>query len=152
MMHTPHLFLRSSAGIDHKGIFYKPIVYQDKNIFEVPMSAAVRELVKKGMWQAVSGRGTGYAANVDGFDVCGKTGTAQMVSTDKATKKTQDHAWFMGFAPRDKPELGWVILTENAGQGGRQSAPRAKPILEYYYRRTRGIPEEVKAETTKAEK
>jgi len=152
-MHTPHLFLRAAAGIDRKDKFFKAIEnYQDNNIFEVPMPPAVHEIVKKGMWGAVSGRGTGYAANIDGFDVCGKTGTAQMVSTDKATKKTQDHAWFMGFAPRDKPELGWVILTENAGQGGRQSAPRAKPILEDYYRRTRRITtEEIKAET-KAEK
>jgi len=150
-MHTPHLFLRSAPGIDHKGDFYKEILYQDKNLFDVPMTPIAREVVKKGMWGAVSGRGTGYAANVDGFDVCGKTGTAQMVSTDKATNKTQDHAWFMGFAPRDKPELGWVILTENAGQGGRQSAPRARPILEDYYRRTRGITDEAKAET-KAER
>jgi penicillin-binding protein 2 len=146
-MHTPHLFLRAVDWKDRQGNYYKEIKYEDKNIFEVPMSQIAREVVRKGMWQAVSGRGTGYAANVDGFDVCGKTGTAQMVSTDKATTKTQDHAWFMGFAPRDKPELGWVILTENAGQGGRQSAPRARPILEDYYRRTRGVTiEETKAE------
>jgi penicillin-binding protein 2 len=145
-MHSPHLFLRSAPGSDRRGDHSGEIKYEDKNIFTVPITQAVHEIVKKGMWQAVSGRGTGYAANVDGFDVCGKTGTAQMVSTDKATKKTQDHAWFMGFAPRDKPELAWVILTENAGQGGRQSAPRAKPILEDYYQRTRGITEGIKAE------
>ena len=71
--------------------------------------------------------------------VGGKTGTAQVISTEKATKKTQDHAWFMSFAPRDKPEMALVILTENAGFGGAQSAPRAKPIYEDYYRRTRNL-------------
>ncbi len=145
-MQTPHLFLKAAAGIDREGKHHPEIGYEDKNMFTVPMSPEIQEIVKKGMWQAVNASGTATAALVEGFDVCGKTGTAQVVSTDKATKKTQDHAWFMGFAPRDKPELSIVILTENAGFGGKQSAPRAKPILEDYYRRTRGIPEETKAE------
>ena len=75
-----------------------------------------------------------------GFDVCGKTGTAQVASNDKVGAKNKDHAWFMSFAPRDNPELAMVILTENAGFGGKQSAPRARPIYEEYYRRTRGLP------------
>jgi penicillin-binding protein 2 len=92
------------------------------------------------MWQAVNGSGTAAAAAVPGFDVCGKTGTAQVASNDKVGAKNKDHAWFMSFAPRDNPELAMVILTENAGFGGKQSAPRARPIYEEYYRRTRGLP------------
>ncbi len=141
-MHTPHLLLRVVPGRNRLGAEEAEIRYADANIFRVPMGPAVHDIVKKGMWQAVNAGGTAGAAAVEGFDVCGKTGTAQVISTEKATKKTQDHAWFMSFAPRDKPEMAMVILTENAGFGGKQSAPRAKPIYEEYYKRTRGIKDE----------
>ena len=139
-MFTPHLFLRASGGTDRLGRKHPEIVYEDKNRYQVPMNSAIHDIVKKGMWQAVNGAGTAGAAAVEGFDVCGKTGTAQVASNDKAGSKNKDHAWFMSFAPRDNPEMAMVILTENAGFGGKQSAPRAKPIYEDYYRRTRGLP------------
>jgi hypothetical protein len=63
-----------------------------------------------------------------------------VASKDKAGKKTNDHAWFISFAPRDKPEICGVVLTENAGRGGRESAPRTQAIYEDYYRRTRNLP------------
>jgi len=118
----------------------------------VPMSDEIHKVVKDGMYGVVNeGGGTGGNARVEGFDVCGKTGTAQVASRDKAGKNSKDHAWFISFAPRDKPEICAVVLTENAGFGGRESAPRAKAIYEDYYRRTRGItdkPEETKAENS----
>jgi penicillin-binding protein 2 len=148
-MHTPHLFLKAVPGIDREGKSHPEITYEDKSRFVVPMSPAIHDIVKKGMWQAVNAGGTAGGTAIEGFDVCGKTGTAQVASKERAGKKTQDHAWFMSFAPRDKPELSMVILTENAGFGSRQSVPRAKPIYENYYRRTRGITEEIKAEEAK---
>lgn len=145
-MHTPHLFLRAEPGVDRLGNSHPEMRYEDKNTFVVPMNADIHDIVKKGMWQAVNAGGTAGAAAVEGFDVCAKTGTAQVVSTEKANKATQDHAWLMSFAPRDNPEMAMVILTENAGFGGKQSAPRAKPIYEEYYRRTRKITDPVVAD------
>lgn len=151
-MNTPHLFLRAVAGVDREGNQQPEIKYEDKSRFIVPMNAEIHEIVKKGMWGAVhDGAGTAGGARVEGFDVCGKTGTAQVASKDKAGSKNKDHAWFMSFAPRDKPEICSVVLTENAGFGGKQSAPRAKEIYEDYYRRTRGLIDETKADETKAE-
>ncbi len=147
--YTPHLFLKATAGVDREGKQHGETAYVDNHKFVVLMSSEIHEIVKKGMWQAVNAGGTAGGTAIEGFDVCGKTGTAQVISTEKATKKTQDHAWFMSFAPRDKPELSMVILTENAGFGSKQSVPRAKPIYEDYYRRTRGITEETKAEEAK---
>jgi len=151
-INTPHLFLKAVAGVDRWGNQRQEIGYKDETRFTVPMSPEIHEIVKKGMWGAVhDGAGTAGGARIDGFDVCGKTGTAQVVSRDKAGKNSNDHAWFISFAPRDKPEICSVVLTENAGFGGRQSAPRAKAIYEDYYRRTRGItdkPEETKAENS----
>jgi penicillin-binding protein 2 len=135
-MHTPHLLLKVGAGLDRAGQKQKEYGYQDKSGFSVAMSPDIHNIVKQGMWQAVNAGGTAGAAAVKGFDVCAKTGTAQVASNDRAGKVNKDHAWLMSFAPRDKPELAMVVLTENAGFGGKQSAPRAKPIYDDYLRRT----------------
>ncbi|MGE0102132.1 MAG: penicillin-binding protein 2 [Blastocatellales bacterium] len=145
-MYTPHLFMKAAPGTDRMGNYHEAMTYTDEKAFKVQMSDATHEIVLKGMWGAVNGAGTAGAARVEGFDVCGKTGTAQNISTDKVNKNTKDHAWFMGFAPRDKPEISAVILTENAGFGGTHSAPRARAIFEDYYRRTRGIKDETLSE------
>lgn len=149
-LHTPHLLFKAVPGVDRKGVEHGEIRYEDKNAFDVPMSDEIHKIVVDGMYGVVNeGGGTGGGARVEGFDVCGKTGTAQVASRDKAGSKTKDHAWFIGFAPRDKPEICSVILTENAGFGGTHSAPRTKAIYEDYYRRTRGLPD--LAEGTKSE-
>ena len=145
-MMTPHLLLRSAPGYDRDGNWHAEVRYEDKNHFIVPMSAEIHDVVRKGMWGVVNEPGgTGGGARVEGFDVCGKTGTAQVASKDKAGKNSKDNAWFIGFAPRDKPEICSVVLTENAGFGGTHSAPRTKAIYEGYYRRTRHL-DQAKAE------
>jgi penicillin-binding protein 2 len=149
-LHTPHLLLRAVAGIDRKGDPHDEVSYKDENAFDVPMSDAIHKVVLDGMYGVVNeGGGTGGNARVEGFDVCGKTGTAQVASKDKAGAKNKDHAWFISFAPRDKPEICSVILTENVGFGSTYSAPRAQAIYDDYYRRTRNLPS--KTEETKTE-
>ena len=148
-LHTPHLLLRAVAGTDRKGDQHAERRYADSNAFDVPMSDTIHKIVVDGMYGVVNEGGTGGRARVEGFDVCGKTGTAEVASKDKAGKKTKPHAWFISFAPRDKPEICSVVLTENAGRGGRESAPRTQAIYEDYYRRTRGLPP--KSEETQAD-
>jgi penicillin-binding protein 2 len=148
-MHTPHLLLRAVAGIDRKGVAHNERGYLEENAFDVPMSDVIHKVVVDGMYSVVNEGGTGGGSRVEGFDVCGKTGTAQVASKDKAGAKNKDHAWFISFAPRDKPEICSVILTENAGFGGTHSAPRNQAIYDDYYRRTRNLPP--KTEETKAE-
>jgi len=140
-LHTPHLLLRGVPGIDRKGVGHDERRYEDENAFDVPMSDTIHKIVVDGMYGVVNeGGGTGGNARVEGFDVCGKTGTAQVASKDKAGAKNKDHAWFISFAPRDKPEICSVILTENVGFGSTYSAPRAQAIYDDYYRRTRNLP------------
>lgn len=149
-LYTPHLMLRVVPGLDRLGNQQPELHYEDKNKFSVPMSEDIHQIVLKGMWGAVEA-GTAGAAKVEGFDVCAKTGTAQVASTARVGTKNKDHAWLISFAPRDKPELAMVVLTENVGFGGTHSAPRAKPIYEDYYRRTRGLDQEPVAEEATAE-
>lgn len=151
-MYTPHFLLKAVAGVDRNETQHPELHYEEKNFFTVPMSPEIHDLVKRGMYGAVnSGGGTAGGARVEGFDVCGKTGTAQVASNKRAGAKNKDHAWFISFAPRDKAEICAVVLTENAGFGGKQSAPRAKAIYDVYYRRKYGQPADAQARLTKTQ-
>ena len=69
--------------------------------------------------------GTAYSTFADSaIKVGGKTGSAQ------AGDKT--HAWFVGFAPFDDPEIAVVVLIEN-GAHGSYAAPVAKDIFDAYF-------------------
>jgi penicillin-binding protein 2 len=84
-------------------------------------------ILKEGMALVVNGeKGTAKVARMPGMEVCGKTGTAQ-------NPHGESHAWFIGFAPRDNPEIAFCILVENGGSGGAVAAPIAKGILRTYF-------------------
>jgi len=72
-----------------------------------------------------------------GFDIAGKTGTAQVVGLGKDTGKNKDHAWFVTYAPAYKPEIAMVALIENSGFGGSNAAPAIRGVYDVYYRKTR---------------
>ena len=92
---------------------------------EPPARQKQLDIIKESMWKVVSELGgTGMAAAVEGFDVCGKTGTAEY---GKGT-----HAWFCGFAPRDNPEVVVVVLVEGGESGGKSAAPIAGEIFKSY--------------------
>jgi penicillin-binding protein 2 len=94
--------------------------------------------VIRGMWESVNREGTGRAAALEGFDVCGKTGSTQTVSTETAErlaqrkKEIKTHSWFTGFAPRDKPEVVVTLLVEYGGGGGATAAPLARQLFQRY--------------------
>ncbi|RPJ61645.1 MAG: penicillin-binding protein 2, partial [Acidobacteria bacterium] len=96
--------------------------------------------VRNGMWRVVNEFGTGRGAMVEGFEVCGKTGTAQTIGN--ATKKTlsaeeaskyADNAWFVGFAPRDNPEIVVCVIVQGGKSGGGRAAPIAGKIFRAYF-------------------
>ncbi len=78
--------------------------------------------------------GTGVRAHLPGIDVCGKTGSAQLVSNDatqgkgfKQGKDMKDNAWFVGFAPCNAPEIVVATLFEN-GEHGQLAAPIVRDV------------------------
>ncbi len=96
---------------------------------------ATFEKVIKGMWKCVNESGTGRGALVDGFDVCGKTGSTQVIGREKAKKlgvEIKTHSWFTGFAPRDNPRVVVTILVEYGGMGGATAAPLARELFALY--------------------
>lgn len=83
---------------------------------------AVARSVREAMVGVVQG-GTGQAAAVPGVEVAGKTGTAE-------NPQGAPHAWFVGFAPAQEPQVAVVLVLENAGGGGSHAAPLASRLLQ----------------------
>ena len=85
--------------------------------------------------------GTAVAASAGAsYSIAGKTGTAQVVGmkqgekydASKLDERHRDHAWFISFAPADKPKIAVVVLAENGGHGGGTAAPIARKVMDYY--------------------
>jgi len=69
----------------------------------------------------------------------GKTGTAQVFSlkgeeykAHKVDERLRDHAWYMAYAPADKPAIAVAVLVENGGFGAQAAAPIARQVFDYY--------------------
>ncbi len=103
-----------------------------------PFKTANFESVIEGMWRSVNASGTGKEAHVEGFDVCGKTGSTQVMSKESAArlaragKEVKPHSWFSGFAPRVSPRLVVTVLVEFGGGGGATAAPLAGQLFALY--------------------
>jgi penicillin-binding protein 2 len=89
------------------------------------------ERVREGMRKVVNeGGGTGRRAGVKGFEVAGKTGTAQNWSVRDGKSIKDNHVWFVAFAPFDNPQYAVAVLVQGAHAGGVVAAPIAGKILE----------------------
>ena len=82
------------------------------------------------MMETVVAQGTGTAAQIPGVRVAGKTGTAQH------RPGRPPHAWFIGFAPVEDPQVAVAVVVENGGNagseatGGRVAAPIARSVMQ----------------------
>jgi penicillin-binding protein 2 len=81
-------------------------------------------------------KGTAYKVRSTEIEIAGKTGTAQ-VHGRKADAAggydSNDHAWFVGFAPASRPRIALAVLVEHGGHGGEVAAPLAVEIVEKYF-------------------
>nr|NJM03690.1 penicillin-binding protein 2 [Desulfobacula sp.] len=89
--------------------------------------------IKAMMNLVVSEEGTGTKAGIDGYEICGKTGTAQKVSEGgKGYAKNKYTSVFAGFAPLEKPELAILVIVDEPQKqyyGGDVAAPAFKTIM-----------------------
>jgi penicillin-binding protein 2 len=93
--------------------------------------------VKEGMRAVVAG-GTGGRARLETVEVCGKTGSAQVVARSRLEKspnapEMQPHGWFLAFAPADEPRIALAVLVEHGRSGGESAAPVARQILAHFF-------------------
>ncbi len=140
---TPLQVAVYTACIANRGKKVIPYLYQKKNpLFGEENSVDIRkatfERIIRGMWQSVNDGGTGRGSRVEGFDVCGKTGSTQVVSSATAKKLGEEskivktHSWYTGFAPKDDPQIVVTVLVEYGGMGGATAAPLARELFQLF--------------------
>jgi peptidoglycan glycosyltransferase len=136
---TPLQAAMVAAGVANDGRLMKPYLVNqvrapdlsvidetDPEELSRPISSDVAADLTEMMLSVVD-NGTGRAARIDGVQVAGKTGTAQ-VSED-----VPDHTWFIGFAPANDPKIAVAVFVANGGgTGGEKSAPIARQVMETY--------------------
>lgn len=128
MLATPLQVARYAAALGNGGLMVTPHLYGEPAP-AVPIegvSAATWETVKLGMHRVIYGdNGTGGRARVAGIDLGGKSGTAQ-------GPRLNDDAWFVAFAPYDKPEIAVAVVVEDGGGGGSTAGPVAGAVIDAY--------------------
>ena len=116
---------------------YPPVVEN-----ELHLDPVMLDDIRSAMCDVVGASdGTAHGARINGIDVCGKTGTAQVVKEAQGarTKETalpekyRDHGWFMAFAPKDHPKIAIACIIEHAGHGGSAAGPVVKAVMEKYF-------------------
>lgn len=138
---TPVQLASAIGGLSVGGIWHTPHL-----VVDAPKLAPARKAnlnfdnvqkIISGMYGVVNEGGTGAPAHLPNVNVCGKTGTAQLASNEllKGTRlglTMKDNAWFVGFAPREAPEIVVVALFEN-GEHGPRAAPIVRDVLKAYF-------------------
>ena len=139
---TPLQMALMTAAVANGGIFYHPRIIDriepsntnnTKSSINFPKSVIRSQLfvrpenlgiIREAMYADVAeSEGTGHSAYISGYDICGKTGTAQAGRRGKIT-------WFTSFAPHKQPKYAVVVMVENGVSGGKTCAPIAKEIYE----------------------
>jgi penicillin-binding protein 2 len=136
---TPHVIKAIDDGGGWQAV--EAPAAADAMMFRPATLAALHD----GLWRAVNAAGTAGRARVQGRDVSGKTGTAQVISTAgrlaarDSERDLRSHGWFVFFAPKDNPEIAGVIFGEHS-EGGSRGAPIAKHVVETYFAKKEGQP------------
>jgi penicillin-binding protein 2 len=155
---TPMQQVSMMAAVANRGILLKPYLVKrieepEGHIAEEFFPSIVGQLdvdpehleqVRLALRDVVNGKkGTAKKSRLKNIIVSGKTGTAQVVrmkSNEELEKgeiipvKYRDHAWFVAFAPYEKPEVAVTIIIEHGGHGGATAAPIAKTIFKKYFK------------------
>jgi len=144
---TPLQMAMVAAGIANDGVVMKPYLTREvqapdlslldraePEVYRRAISADVANELTR-MMQLVVSDGSATRAQIEGIDVAGKTGTAQHA------EGRPPHAWFIGFAPGDDPQVAVAVVIEDGGDagseatGGRLSAPIARDVMRAVLRR-----------------
>lgn len=140
----PHL-LKSAKGTRDFDTINQPdytVPYNGAPEDWTRMRQAMRDVT-----HAPNGTARATGAGAVGYEMAGKTGTAQVrgikqgerYDESKIDPRHWDHGWFIGFAPVENPKIAVAILVEN-GRGGSKVAPIARALFDYEIRGIRPAP------------
>lgn len=145
---TPLQMAQMMSIVSSGGNVYTPSLLLLKNkpepVKTLKLKPETLAAIKAGLSGVVNEQGgTGWAARSSMTLVSGKTGTAQVVGIKRSSKYLpemhRDHAWFVSFAPYEKPEIALSVMVEHGGHGGSSAAPIAKRAIEAYLKSSRAI-------------
>jgi len=150
---SPIQACRMISAVANGGHLYRPVLlkqtrdretrtvktFSPERPEETHLDAAALEEVRRGLAGVVAEPGgTGHAVQTPIATVAGKTGTAQVIAQKvpgkKLSESTQDHAWFIAYAPVENPKIAVAVLIEHGGHGGAAAAPVARRVIEEYLR------------------
>jgi penicillin-binding protein 2 len=143
VMVTPIQVAYMIGGIASGGEFKQPhlLIKDSKEVPEkqVDLAENTVEQVTQGMYGVVNEPGgTGNSIRLQGIEFCGKSGTAQTMSYNAASRlglgKGKNDGWFVGYAPRRNPEIVVAAVVEDTAEhGGTASGPVVRDIVKAYY-------------------
>ncbi len=138
---TPLQLAHTIGGIAMGGIFKQPHLLKDaKQVREerFHISEDTTEKITQAMFGVVNEGGTAAGVRLEGIELCGKTGSAQVIGSEglkRAGRQSQfkDNAWFVGYAPRRNPEIVVSVLVQEGEHGASAAAPLARDVIKAYY-------------------
>ncbi len=136
---TPLQMANLVAAVANGGTLYRPRLVQriasaqgeDAQDFSpeilgsLPVSAANLAVVRKAMEAVVSYGTASNAFTNTSVRMAGKSGTAE-------APPGESHAWFVGYAPADNPQIAVAVVLEHGGEGGRNAAPVFRQVVEAF--------------------
>ncbi len=138
---TPLQLAAAIGGIASGGNWFKPHMVKEAAALEprhVDLRPESVASVVSGMYGVINEGGTGAASRIEGVEFSGKTGSAQRISNDLRKSgaldadEDKDNGWFVGFAPRENPEIVVAVLLEG-GEHGALAGPIARDVVKSYF-------------------
>ena len=152
--YTPLQMAHATASLANDGVVHQPHLVKEVLDFgarkitrinpnperQIPFKTDNFEYVKRAMEKVLKPGGTAH--RIGGgltYTMGGKTGTAQVVQIKQGGRynaaalreQHRDHAWFISFAPLEKPEIAIAVILENGGWGA-YAAPLAREMTDFY--------------------
>lgn len=127
---TPLQMAAFMATLGNGGRMFRPRLVRDRRAGELIKAlswpGSVVDVVRNGMWDVVQApNGTGKYALVEGFEMAGKTGTAEYGPRSRRRK----HTWMTAFGPFRNPRFAIAMVIEDGQSGGRTVAPRIRELV-----------------------
>lgn len=144
-VYRPHLVAQL---IDHEN--QQSTILEPKPSRTVPYRHAHFEYVKRAMQKVLQPGGTAWRIGTGlKYSMAGKTGTAQVVRIKQGAsynaaalaEQHRDHAWFIAFAPVEKPKIAIAVIIENGGWGA-SAAPIARELADFYLLKLNSLTEQ----------
>ena len=145
---TPMQLANMTAAIANRGYFYTPHIVKkidNKTIVDSTYSTRRNTTINPKHFpiaieamHEVFTYGTAKWHQIEGIDICGKTGTAEnkIKIIDGEKVQAQDHSILIAFAPKDNPKIAMAVYIENGGYGSTIATPITSLMIEKYIKGT----------------